>query len=109
MRRHETTALPGIKPRDPACPLVLYDIAVPRDIEPAGGALPGEGTFRAHQVPLAEVRSRPDRLALLEQWMRSYKPEEQSDRDGRLVPELAALAPQGDRRMGGRNRYPCGR
>jgi xylulose-5-phosphate/fructose-6-phosphate phosphoketolase len=41
--------------------------------------------------------------------MRSYKPEEQSDRDGRLVPELAALAPQVDQRMGGRNRYPCGR
>jgi xylulose-5-phosphate/fructose-6-phosphate phosphoketolase len=62
--------------------------------------LPVEGTFRAHQVPLAEVATRPDHLALLEQWLRSYKPEEQFDADGRLVPELAALAPHGDRRMG---------
>ena len=62
--------------------------------------LPVEGTFRAHQVPLAQVRSRPDHLARLEQWMRSYEPEEQFDRDGRLVPELAALAPHGERRMG---------
>src|SRR5205085_7852714 len=62
--------------------------------------LPMEGTFRAHQVPLAQVRTRPDQLALLEQWMHSYKPEEQLDQNGRLAPELAALAPRGDRRMG---------
>jgi xylulose-5-phosphate/fructose-6-phosphate phosphoketolase len=62
--------------------------------------LPVEGTFRAHQVPLAQVRSRPDQLALLEEWMRSYRPDEQFDREGKLAPELAALAPKGDRRMG---------
>ncbi len=59
-----------------------------------------EGTFRSHQVPLADVISRPDHLRLLEQWMKSYKPEELFDRDGKLNPELADLAPEGDRRLG---------
>ena len=59
-----------------------------------------EGTFRAHQVPVADVRDDPAHLQLLEQWMLSYRPEEQFDAQGRLVPELAALAPDGDRRMG---------
>jgi xylulose-5-phosphate/fructose-6-phosphate phosphoketolase len=62
--------------------------------------LPVEGTFRAHQVPLANVRDNPDHLRQLEEWMRSYRPEELFDDDGRLVPELAKLAPDGDRRMG---------
>ena len=61
--------------------------------------LPVEGTFRSHQVPLAEVRSHPEHLGKLEAWMRSYRPEELFDADGSLVPELAALAPRGDRRM----------
>jgi len=59
-----------------------------------------EGTFRAHQVPLAEVRSNPTHLKLLEEWMRSYQPEELFDRSGKLPPELAELAPKGQRRMG---------
>jgi xylulose-5-phosphate/fructose-6-phosphate phosphoketolase len=59
-----------------------------------------EGTFRAHQVPLAEVRTNPAHLRLLEQWMRSYRPEELFDAAGALRPELAALAPEGERRMG---------
>jgi len=62
--------------------------------------LPMEGTFRAHQVPLAEVRERPEHLRQLETWMRSYRPEELWDAEGRLDPEVAALAPFGDRRMG---------
>jgi xylulose-5-phosphate/fructose-6-phosphate phosphoketolase len=61
---------------------------------------PVEGTFRAHQVPLAEVRSRPDHLRQLEAWMRSYRPDELFDATGRLRAEIAALAPDGDRRMG---------
>ncbi len=61
---------------------------------------PVEGTFRAHQVPLAEVRTNAAHLSLLEQWMRSYRPEELFDGSGRLVPELAELAPRGERRMG---------
>ena len=62
--------------------------------------VPIEGTFRAHQVPLTEVKENPEQLKLLEQWMRSYKPAELFDQDGRLIPELAALAPEGDYRMG---------
>ena len=61
---------------------------------------PVEGTFRAHQVPLSEPREHPDHLEMLERWMRSYKPEELFDANGRLLPELAALAPTGARRMG---------
>jgi xylulose-5-phosphate/fructose-6-phosphate phosphoketolase len=61
---------------------------------------PVEGTWRAHQVPIAEVRSRPEHLKLLEEWMRSYRPDELFDAQGRLIPELAELAPTGDRRMG---------
>jgi xylulose-5-phosphate/fructose-6-phosphate phosphoketolase len=62
--------------------------------------LPVEGTFRAHQVPLAEVRTNPAHLAQLEEWMRSYRPEELFDESGALRAELAALSPVGDRRMG---------
>lgn len=61
---------------------------------------PVEGTFRSHQVPLSGVKDNPEHLALLEQWMRSYRPEELFDAEGRLVPELAALAPKGRLRMG---------
>jgi len=59
-----------------------------------------EGTFRAHQVPLAGVRENPAHLAQLEAWMRSYQPEKLFDRSGRLVSELEALAPRGSLRMG---------
>jgi xylulose-5-phosphate/fructose-6-phosphate phosphoketolase len=61
---------------------------------------PVEGTFRAHQVPLSGVRDNPAHLRMLEAWMRSYRPEELFDPSGRLVSEVAALAPQGHRRMG---------
>jgi len=59
-----------------------------------------EGTFRAHQVPLSVDAEHPDHLKQLESWMKSYKAEELFDEDGRLLPDLAELAPQGDRRMG---------
>jgi xylulose-5-phosphate/fructose-6-phosphate phosphoketolase len=61
---------------------------------------PVEGTFRAHQVPLDAPRTRPDELKMLEQWMRSYHPEELFDEQGKLRSEYADLAPKGDRRMG---------
>jgi len=59
-----------------------------------------EGTFRAHQVPLSNPATHPGHLQLLEDWLRSYRPAELFDSRGRLLPELAALAPQGTRRMG---------
>jgi xylulose-5-phosphate/fructose-6-phosphate phosphoketolase len=61
---------------------------------------PVEGTFRAHQVPVAELATKPKHLKILEQWMKSYRPEELFDVNGRLMPELAELAPKGERRMG---------
>jgi xylulose-5-phosphate/fructose-6-phosphate phosphoketolase len=59
-----------------------------------------EGFWRAHQVPLANVRENPTHLRLLEEWMRSYRPQELFGEAGRLAPEVAALAPTGNRRMG---------
>lgn len=61
---------------------------------------PIEGTFRAHQVPVEDVTTNPAHLAILEQWMRSYHPEDLFDEHGRFVADLAALAPKGERRMG---------
>ena len=61
---------------------------------------PNEGTFRSHQVPLVINTEHPEHLAQLEEWLKSYKPEELFDSTGRLIPELAQLAPKGDRRMG---------
>jgi xylulose-5-phosphate/fructose-6-phosphate phosphoketolase len=58
-----------------------------------------EGFWRAHQVPIADVATNPGHLKVLEGWLRSYKPEELFDADGRLIPELKALAPKGNRRM----------
>lgn len=68
----------------------------PKEID----GIPIENTFRSHQVPIADVKNNPDHLPILEQWMRSYHPDELFDERGRLLPELAALAPQGDCRMG---------
>ncbi len=62
--------------------------------------LPAEGSFRSHQVPLNKVKSSPAHLAALEQWMKSYRPEELFDGTGRLIPPLRELAPEGHRRMG---------
>ncbi len=59
-----------------------------------------EGTFRAHQVPLAGLAEHPDHLRALERWLRSYRPEELFDDDGRPAETVRALAPDGDRRMG---------
>ncbi|HEY7702193.1 MAG TPA: phosphoketolase family protein [Candidatus Limnocylindrales bacterium] len=60
---------------------------------------PVEGTWRSHQVPMADVRTNPAHLTLLEEWLRSYRPDELFDQAGTLRPELAALAPTGQRRM----------
>ena len=62
--------------------------------------LQNEGTFRAHQVPVLVDKDHPQHVEILENWMRSYKPEELFDENGRLIPELQDLAPKGNRRMG---------
>ena len=69
--------------------------------------LQNEGTFRAHQVPLSVSPQNPQHLPLLESWLKSYRPEELFDSQGRLNPDLAALAPVGERRMGA-NRHANG-
>jgi len=61
--------------------------------------LPTEGSFRSHQVPLAEVRTNPAHLAQLESWLRSYRPEELFDETGAVRPQVTELAPEGERRM----------
>jgi xylulose-5-phosphate/fructose-6-phosphate phosphoketolase len=59
-----------------------------------------EGTFRAHQVPLSELSTKPDHIRILEEWMKSYRPQELFDEHGKLMAEIAELAPKGERRMG---------
>ncbi|HYB62614.1 MAG TPA: phosphoketolase family protein [Methylomirabilota bacterium] len=61
---------------------------------------PVENTWRSHQVPFAELREKPEHLKILEEWMKSYRPEELFDVNGKFKSELAALAPKGQRRMG---------
>jgi xylulose-5-phosphate/fructose-6-phosphate phosphoketolase len=67
----------------------------PREVD----GVPVEGTWRSHQVPIADVRDNPKHLELLAEWMGSYRPEELFDEKGALMPDLAALAPEGDARM----------
>jgi xylulose-5-phosphate/fructose-6-phosphate phosphoketolase len=96
---HVTARTNGGMPR-PRWPMIVMRT-------PKGWTGPGEvdgeqveGTWRSHQVPVAAARDGPEHLRLLEQWMKSYRPEELFDEDGSLVPELRKLAPKGDRRMG---------
>src|SRR5664280_447645 len=77
----------------------------PKEVE----GIPIEGTFRAHQVPLATVRENSEHLKILEAWMKSYKPEELFDKNGKFIAELAELAPAGNRRMGGNPHVNGGR
>src|SRR5665213_1463562 len=74
-------------PKGWTCPKQVYGVPI-------------EGTFRAHQVPLSTVCENPEHLKMLEAWMRKYRPDELFDQQGRLIPELAALAPGENRRMG---------
>ena len=89
----------GFKKR-PAWPMIVLRTPKgwtgPKEVD----GLPTEGSFRSHQVPLSGLDKNPGHLKQLESWMRSYKPQELFDKGGRLRPELAELAPKGNRRMG---------
>ena len=61
---------------------------------------PVEGTWRSHQVPVSDVANNPEHLSILENWLKSYKPQDLFDEDGRFRRDLGAMAPTGDRRMG---------
>jgi xylulose-5-phosphate/fructose-6-phosphate phosphoketolase len=117
--QRKARSAPGAVVTRPRWPLIVLRTPKgwtgPKEVD----GVPVEGTFRAHQVPLAEVRANPAHLAMLEQWMKSYRPEELFDDHGRFAGKLAALAPAGDRRMGAnphanggklspcRDRAPC--
>ncbi|WP_322098494.1 phosphoketolase family protein [Nakamurella alba] len=95
--QEEARSTPGT-PRRP-WPMILF-------VTPKGwtgpavvDGLPVEGTWRAHQVPLAETRSNPEHLVLLQEWLRSYRPDELFDEQGRPAARISALAPSGRRRM----------
>lgn len=99
IRRVQEEARSSNKPSRPRWPMIVLR-------SPKGWTGPKEvnghkveGFWRAHQVPMSDVRSNADNLRLLEDWLRSYKPEELFDADGTLIPELKALAPKGIRRM----------
>ena len=89
----------GAEPSRPAWPMIVLRTPKgwtgPKEVD----GLPVEGTWRSHQVPMTDVRENPDHLRLLEDWLRSYRPEELFDESGRLVPELTDLSPRGERRM----------
>ncbi len=95
----QSAARSGARTARPAWPMIVLRTPKGWTGPATVDGLPVEGTWRAHQVPLAETRTNAGHRAQLEEWMRSYRPEELFDTTGRLVAELAALAPHGPRRM----------
>jgi xylulose-5-phosphate/fructose-6-phosphate phosphoketolase len=96
IQRHARTTPGSTRPRWPVIVLrTPKGWTGPKEVD----GLPAEGTFRSHQVPLAAVHENPQHLAQLEEWMRSYRPEELFDEDGALNSQLASLPPRGERRM----------
>jgi xylulose-5-phosphate/fructose-6-phosphate phosphoketolase len=96
IRRRARTSETAVRPRWPM--IILRSPkgwTGPKEVD----GLPVEGTWRAHQVPLARVREDPGHLAELESWLRSYRPEELFDADGRPRADVLAAPPAGDRRM----------
>ncbi|HJS96332.1 MAG TPA: phosphoketolase family protein [Solirubrobacteraceae bacterium] len=89
----------GPRPSRPRWPMIVLRSPKgwtgPKEVD----GLPTEGSFRSHQVPLAATRTNPAHLAQLEEWLRSYRPEELFDESGALRPEIGALAPEGELRM----------
>jgi xylulose-5-phosphate/fructose-6-phosphate phosphoketolase len=100
IREIQDAARSGLAPGRPQWPMIVLRTPKgwtgPKTVD----GLPTEGSWRSHQVPLAEVRTNPEHLAQLEQWLRSYGPDTLFDWRGTLVAELAEQAPEGDRRMG---------
>jgi len=99
IRAAQRTARMSNNPTRPRWPMIVLRSpkgwTCPRELD--GHKL--EGFWRSHQVPFADVRTNPAHLRVLEDWMRSYRPEELFEADGQLVPELKALSPTGHRRM----------
>ena len=100
IRQFQTTARASKNPSRPRWPMIVLRSPKGWTGPKIVDGLQIEGTFRAHQVPLLVDQDHPKHVALLESWMKSYKAEELFDENGRLIDELAELAPTGDRRMG---------
>ena len=100
IRAIQKEARDGAPPRRPRWPMIVLQTPKgwtgPKEVD----GKKTEGSWRSHQVPLAEVRTNEAHRRQLEQWMRSYRPEALFDESGRLVSQVAALAPAGSRRMG---------
>jgi xylulose-5-phosphate/fructose-6-phosphate phosphoketolase len=100
IKRVQQEARSGGKAERPRWPMIVLKTPKgwtgPKEVD----GKPAEGSWRSHQVPFSEMTGNPGHVKLLEQWMKSYKPEELFDAGGRLLAELAELAPEGDRRMG---------
>jgi xylulose-5-phosphate/fructose-6-phosphate phosphoketolase len=96
---HQKTARESGTPHRPRWPMIVLRAPKGWTGPKVIGGHKVEGSWRSHQVPFSDVRGNPANLKLLEKWMRGYGPEELFDADGRLIPELRALAPAGIRRM----------
>ena len=100
IRAIQSQARSGKRTERPAWPMIVLRTPKgwtgPKEVD----GLPTEGSWRSHQVPLANLTENPAHLGALEQWLKSYCPDELFDADGRLLPSLAELAPVGIRRMG---------
>jgi xylulose-5-phosphate/fructose-6-phosphate phosphoketolase len=99
IRAHQKTARSSSEPSRPRWPMIVLRSPKgwtgPKEIK----GKKAEGSWRSHQVPFSDVHGNPAHLKLLETWLRSYKPEELFDPEGRLFPEIRAIAPKGPRRM----------
>ena len=97
--QHRARRAPGGRLDRPRWPMIILRTPKgwtgPKTVD----GLSAEGSFRSHQVPVADVRDNPAHLAQLEEWLRSYRPDELFDVNGRLQPDIAAIAPNGARRM----------
>jgi xylulose-5-phosphate/fructose-6-phosphate phosphoketolase len=90
----------GGEPSLPAWPMIIMRTPKGWTGPKVVDGKPVEGTWRAHQVPVTDLQTKPEHVKILEDWMKSYRPEELFDQNGTLIPELAGLAPEGDSRMG---------
>jgi xylulose-5-phosphate/fructose-6-phosphate phosphoketolase len=100
IHRHQAVARDQGRLERPAWPMIVLRSPKGWTGPKVVDGLQVEGTFRAHQVPLSDPANHPEHLQQLEDWLRSYHPEQLFDAQGRLLPALAALAPLGARRMG---------
>ena len=100
IRRFQKSAREGGDPARPRWPMIVLRSPKGWTGPKVVDGLQIEGTFRSHQVPLLVDDAHPDHVALLERWMKSYQAEELFDENGRLIAELAEMAPEGHRRMG---------